>query len=216
MTIAASHAKLLLVTMPSTPGQEDLPGVTREAKTISDTMSGSTVKALVKPEVKTVVDELPSYDIVHFACHGYTDPMSPLRSGLPLCGDEPARPFNKNTRNSTLTVERISSMDTRQSQLAFLSACCTAENASPELMDEVIHLASGFQLTGFPHVIASLWEADDDLAEAMTERFYQNILGSDDVSGHKKIACALHDAVFTARQICDSPLSWATIIHFGP
>lgn len=71
-------------------------------------------------------------------------------------------------------------------------------------------------LTGFPHVIASLWEVDDELSVAMTEIFYKAILDCNGVNGHKRIACALHEAVYTARQICEDPLSWATIVHFGP
>lgn len=42
------------------------------------------------------------------------------------------------------------------SQLAFLSACCTAENTSIILIDENIYLASGSQFAGYPNVIASL------------------------------------------------------------
>lgn len=178
MKLSASHSKLLLVTMPHTPGQNPLPGVKKEAEIIQETLRDHiAVKLLEMPAVKTVLDDIPSYDVTHFACHGYADPTSPFRSGLLLCGDEPGKDIDTNIRNSTLTVERMSSMDTRESQLAFLSACCTAsENASSALIDEGIHLASAFQLSGFPHVIASLWEASDEFSVAVTERFYQNIL----------------------------------------
>lgn len=84
------------------------------------------------------------------------------------------------------------------------------------LIDEGIHLASAFQLSGFPHVIASLWEASDELSMAVTERFYQNILELNGVDGHEKIARAHDDAVMAARQFCNDPLAWATFVHFGP
>ena len=162
------------------------------------------------------MDDLPLYNSVHFACHGFAHPQSPFRSGLLLLGDEPEKAFNDNTRNSTFTVDAVSSINTKRSLLAFLSACCTAENASSVLMDEGIHLASGFQLAGYPHVIASLWEANDDLSVTVARRFYQILFDKSEIDGHDRIACALHDAILAARRIDEDPLSWATTIHFGP
>lgn len=83
-------------------------------------------------------------------------------------------------------------------------------------MDEGIHLAGGFQLAGYPHVIASLWEADDDLSVAVAEKFYRILFTESNIVGHERIAYALHDAILAARRIRDDPLSWATTIHFGP
>ena len=188
-------------------------------KSSKSTLQGRTTIKLhksVPPNVDAVVRDLPNFDCVHFACHGSVDPRSPFRSGLLLCGNEPEKDFNENTRDSKLTVEIVSSINTRHSQLAFLSACCTAENASPVLMDEGIHLAGGFQLAGYPHVIASLWEANDALSVAVTDKFYHILFTESKIAGHDRIAYALHDAVLAARQICEDPLSWATTIHFGP
>ena len=203
--------------MPKTPNQSDLSDVEREATVIQNTIEGlMTVKLRELVPTKVVLNDLPHYDAVHFACHGYADSQSPFQSGLLLCGNEPEKGFDKNIRDSILTVETISSINTKRSQLAFLSACCTAENASTMLMDESIHLASGFQLAGYPHVIASLWEADDNLSVAVAEKFYQILFAESNIVGHEKIAYALHDATLAARRICDDPLSWATTIHFGP
>ncbi|MCJ1279675.1 hypothetical protein MMC21_007499 [Puttea exsequens] len=203
--------------MPKTPGQIPLPGVEREAEIIQNTLREIiSVKVHELPPVKDVIEDLPLYNSVHFACHGYSDPQSPFRSGLMLCGVEPEKGFDKNIRNSTLTVDTVSSIDTERSLLAFLSACCTAENASSTLIDEGIHLASGFQLAGYPHVIASLWEADDDLSVAVAGKFYRILFAESEISGHEKIAYALHDAILAARRTCDDPLAWATTIHFGP
>ncbi|KAL2055299.1 hypothetical protein ABVK25_004637 [Lepraria finkii] len=214
----ASSSALLLVAMPKTPGgQPNLPGTEREAEIIQDTLQGLMAVKLHKLQpVDVILKDLPFYNSVHFACHGYADPQSPFQSGLLLCGNEPEKGFNKNTRNSMLTVETISSINTQHSLLAFLSACCTAENASSVLMDEGIHLAGGLQLAGYPHVIASLWEANDALSVAVAEKFYRIVFAESEIVGHDKIAYALHDAVLAARRICDDPLSWATTIHFGP
>ena len=84
------------------------------------------------------------------------------------------------------------------------------------LMDEGIHLAGGFQLAGYPHVIASLWEADDDLSVEVAKKFYRIVFAESEIVGHERIAYALHDATLAARRISNNPLSWATTIHFGP
>lgn len=172
VALESSSSSLLLVAMPRTPNASDLPGVEREATSIQHIVQESiTVNLRKQPPVKTILGDLPLYNSVHFACHGYADPRSPFRSGLLLCGNEPEKDFQKNTRENMLTVETISSINTERSQLAFLSACSTAENASSILMDEGIHLAGGFQLAGYPHVIASLWEANDNLSVEVAKKF---------------------------------------------
>ena len=217
VALESRSSTLLLVAMPRTPSQSPLPGVEREATSIQHTVQGSIAVKLRKlPPVKTILDDLPLYSSVHFACHGYSDPRSPFRSGLLLCGNEPEKDFQENTRESILTVETISSINTERSQLAFLSACCTAENASLVLMDEGIHLAGGFQLAGYPHVIASLWEANDDLSVEIAKKFYRIVFAESEIVGHERIAYALHDATLAARRISNDPLAWATTIHFGP
>ena len=218
VSLEPSSSALLLVAMPKTPGQPDLPGVEKEAQTIQDTLQGliQDVKLHKLQPVDVILKDLPLYNFVHFACHGDADPQSPFRSGLLLCGSEPEKSFHKNTKNSMLTVETVSSINTQRSVLAFLSACCTAENASSALMDEGIHLAGGFQSAGYPHVIASLWEANDALSVAVAAKFYSIVFAESEIVGHDRIAYALHDAVLAAQQICEDPLSWATIIHLGP
>ncbi len=217
VALESRSSALLLVAMPKTPNQNDLPGVGREVTSIEHTVPESiAVKVRKLPPKKVILDDLPLYDSVHFACHGFADPQSPFRSGLLLCGNEPEKSFEKNTRESILTVENISSINTERSQLAFLSACCTAENASMILMDEGIHLAGGFQLAGYPHVIASLWEADDLLSVEVAKKFYQTVFEENKTVGHERIAYALHTAISAARQVSNDPLDWAPTIHFGP
>ena len=216
-TLEPSAFKLLLVTMPKTPNQSGFPGVAKEAQIIQEAAKVlAAVELRESAPVQVVLNDLPLFNAVHFACHGFADPNSPFRGGLLLCGDEPEKNFDENTQNSILTVESISSVNTENSQLAFLSACCTAENASSELMDEGIHLASAFQLAGFPHVIASLWEVTDVLSVTIAEKFYEILFARSNLTGHDKVAYALHDAIQAARRVCDDPLSWATTVHFGP
>ncbi|KAH7114141.1 hypothetical protein B0J13DRAFT_460385, partial [Dactylonectria estremocensis] len=57
-------------------------------------------------------------------------------------------------------------------QIAYLSACSTAENKAARLSDEVIHVVSGFQVAGFPHVVACLWPTGDSECVGVAKRFY--------------------------------------------
>lgn len=49
-------------------------------------------------------------------------------------------------------------MNLPNAQLAYLSACSTAEDKVMKFTVENIHIAAAFQLPGFPHVIGTLWE----------------------------------------------------------
>ena len=62
--------------------------------------------------------------------------------------------------------------------MAYLSACSTAENRARTLLDEVTHLASGFQMAGFPHVAASMWSTEDESCVEMAREFYGRVKDS--------------------------------------
>lgn len=121
-------------------------------------------------------------------------------------------------------------MRPQDAQLAYLSACSTAENLAEELVDEVIHTASSFQLLGFPHVIGTLWEAGNSGAIKIAEEFYgsliENAIGGMDGALSDNVAFSLHKAVQTLRENgtlgvrkISHPrrdvISWAPFIYIG-
>ncbi|KAG1791886.1 uncharacterized protein HD556DRAFT_1214568, partial [Suillus plorans] len=63
-----------------------------------------------------------------------------------------------------------------QAEFAFLSACHTAVG-DEEMPDEVIHLATGIQFSGFKNVVGTLWEVDDAVAKHVVEVFYEYMFG---------------------------------------
>ena len=82
-----------------------------------------------------------------------------------------------------------------------------------------IHIATGFQLAGFPHIIRILWEANDLKAREVATEFYKNLFDSMD-SGRgfddETVAVALHKAVASLREkFKDNPILWAPFIHLG-
>ncbi|RPA91316.1 hypothetical protein L873DRAFT_1819635 [Choiromyces venosus 120613-1] len=160
------NARLLLVSMPITPGASNLPGVSQEVQYISDETDkiGIGTSALSEPTPTAVLNQVADFNFVHFACHGVSD-VNPSDSHLMLLSPDGANA-------AKLRVRDISTLNTQNAHLAYLSACSSARNPSRRLADEVIHLASGFQLAGFSHVLANLWETNDSASSEVARDFY--------------------------------------------
>ena len=154
----------VFVAMPTTPGQKALPNVDAEISAIEQILPKSISRATVRNAEKTeVLQQVKSSDIVHFACHGFSDPSDPSRSCLYL-------------QDSKLFVQDLVSLKCKSAQLAYLSACRAAVNRSETLLDEGIHLAGTFQLAGFTHVIGSLWELSDERLPRGSEKCLQRFV----------------------------------------
>lgn len=96
--------------------------------------------------------------------------------------------------------------------LAFLSACSTARPGAT-LADEVIHLASAFQLAGYRHVIATLWPISDSHTAGIADDLYAAL----ESNGTAGTAAALHTVTRQPRDRCKgTPSVWASYIHTGP
>jgi CHAT domain len=216
---AASANRSLIVAMPTTP---DLPGEGRlryvlaeaallQARLPHPTMLTETAAAHGSPPDRiptkaTVLEHLRGCAIAHFACHGYTDPADPSRSRLLL----------HDHRRDPLTVAALAPLALDHAQLAYLSACSTARMTETRLLDEAIHLASAFQLAGFPHVIGTLWEIDDKIAVTIADTFYASLTDPDGTLDPNRAARALHHA--TCAQRDRQPATaylWASHIHAG-
>ena len=215
----ARTSRSLIVAMPITPGlpgEGRLPYVLAEAALLKarlphpvlliEPSSADASRADQTPTKASVLEQLPDCAIAHFACHCYTDPADPSRSRL-LLHDHQRNP---------LTVAALAPLDLDHAQLAYLSACGTARVSDPRLLDESIHLASAFQLAGFPHVIGTLWEISDAIAVDIADTFYTTLASSDGILNPRHAARALHHATRTLRdQHPDTPHLWAAHIHVG-
>lgn len=212
--LSKSDPRILTVTMPVTPGGDwsELKGAAEEVKEIVELVRGKVLATTLEcPSTAQVLAELPSYDAIHFACHGVSDAKSPSNSSLLLRKDE-------NTIDR-LTVKAISSKNIEHAQIAYLSACSTAENASTALVNESIYIASGFQLAGFSHVLATQWESNDDACRLVATNFYKCLFDgrpSGDEKGHRKVSDSFHRAVKKLRRkYINQPIAWASFIHTG-
>ncbi|MGW2015075.1 CHAT domain-containing protein [Streptomyces sp. NPDC001927] len=193
----------LIVSLADTPGAPSLPGVAQEAELLRRLFPAHRELAGGAATVAAVRDALPAHPWVHFSCHGVSDPNTPSESGLIL-------------HDGRLTVRDAAEQRPREAVLAVLSACSTSQGGFT-LPDESVHLASSFQLAGYPHVIGTLWPVADKVATRLTEELYASLV--DDLARGRPIdpATALHRPVRELRRrLAGAPHLWAAHIHTGP
>ncbi|KAL5525289.1 hypothetical protein ACEPAF_9159 [Sanghuangporus sanghuang] len=147
------------------------------------------------PEV--VLRRLRRVQWVHFVCHGLLD-EEPFKSSLKLSG-------------GNLTLLDIARANLPNAELAFLSACHTAEQHPKAAMDEVLHLSSAMQFCGFRSVIVIYTYLMREL-EVGEVRF-------------KRAAAAARDAALRLKERGDEGLDglrvemkaerWVNLVHIG-
>ena len=216
---AGAAGRALIVAMPVTPGLPgggELPNVPEEVARVRALLPDTVLLAEPgdqyaggspgMPTRANVLEQLPGCPIAHFACHGASDPADPSKSLL-LLHDHDSAP---------LTVASLAPVDLGQAELAYLSACDTALTSTGGLIDEAIHLTTAFQLAGFPHVVGTLWEIDDQLAVTIADNFYTTLRTSPATVDTSQAARALHHAIRAARdELPRTPSLWAAYIHAG-
>ncbi|WP_327722297.1 CHAT domain-containing protein [Streptomyces sp. NBC_00490] len=227
-TLSPAAVRSLIVAMPTTPGLPNhgrLRFVEAEATMVQTRLlapvllrepaptDGFLDPTRSMPTKANVLEHMPECAIVHFACHGASDPTDPSKSHLLL----------HDHRDDPLTVASLAPVVLGRARLAYLSACRTAAIDTSDLLDEAIHLTSAFQLAGFPHVVGTLWEIDDQIAVTIADLFYTD-LQTDSRLDPAQAAHALHSAV---RKVRDghglrapfdrrrAPLLWAAYLHAG-
>lgn len=201
--------RVLVIAMAETPGFPGKLEVESEVTAIVEAVGvvQSKVKILRQPSKGDVLREFPDCTICHFACHAKADPEEPGSSALCLGQD-------------TLEELSVADLDTIKhpdAQIAYLSACSTAEMKVHDLFNENIHLANAFLIAGFPHVIGTLWKADDSAAIEVAGEFYKCLVKGDG-AGDESVAVALHKAVLRLRNSVDNNekiWKWAPFIHLG-
>jgi hypothetical protein len=207
--------KLLAVSQPNTPNLPVLPQSIAEVDKLveavhlaavrSDTCSKEDIMHLDGSDatVNRVSVALDSCSWVHFACHGFQDPVLGMKSAFAL-------------HDGRLELGEIASKRLSNGQFAFLSACHAASGLK-ELPGEAMHLAAGLQFAGFPSVIATMWCIRDDDAPEVADYTYQylfrNGLQGLDPS---EAATALNRAILHLREDPKVTVDqWAPFIHFG-
>src|SRR5205823_6012724 len=158
---------------------------------------------LQSPTKADVLSKIQNCQIVHFTCHGETNPLDPSQSRLML----------QDWQTDPLTVGDIVREKLKTSQLAYLAACYTARNPVEDTLDEGLHLAGACQLAGFSHVVGSLWSIRDDVAVKVAASFYTSLTDGSNYIDISRGAWGLHCAVRGLRdgpRMRDKPILWAS------
>ncbi|KAL4770045.1 CHAT domain-containing protein [Aspergillus nidulans var. acristatus] len=209
----SSRTSIYIAAMPTTPNEQPLPGVKSEVDAIQQACSNIyTVTLQNYPTPEAVLNAMEDTDIIHFACHGSSNPINPSDSHLLLY-----RSCSTTPTVGILTVQQISNRVFSNARIAYLSACSTAHVSASEFTDEAIHLASAFQVAGFAHVIGSLWSVGDATCAQVAGSFYSYLVKHQTgTPSNRLIAEALHTAVLEVRnQGGGDPSAWACFIHHG-
>ncbi|KAL3470016.1 CHAT domain-containing protein [Aspergillus californicus] len=206
--------RLLYVAMPTTPAAKPLPGVNKEEQAIREAIGDTfSFQSLTLPDSETVMQKMKRCEVIHFACHGVSNPVDPSKSCLLLQTN--GKELNDGPIVDKLTVQQISEMHLPGGNIAYLSACSTAENKAHFLADEALHIASAFQAAGFSHVIGTLWPVYDTVSADVASNFYSEIRYATSM-GDKRVAASLHRSLLLVREkLRNRPLAWAGYIHVG-
>lgn len=190
----------LTVAVRDAPGSVALPATVGEAEHLHDAHPGLPLLLGEHATTDAVLAALRESTWAHFACHADADLLVPSRSGIRL-------------HDGILSLSAISGLRLADAELAYLSACSTA-NPGINQADESLHLASAFQLAGFRHVIATLWPIADDMAATTAREIYRHLDGT---SSADNAAHAVRRATLDLRaEYPDRPDMWASLIHNGP
>ncbi|KEP47502.1 aromatic di-alanine and TPR containing protein [Rhizoctonia solani 123E] len=199
------RCKVLAIGQATTPGQNPLPGTTKELALVkTHTHNIVDYSQLMDSQATTtaVLDAMEQHDWVHLACHANQNVRDPIKSGFHLY-------------DGTLDLSAINRRSFKNKGLAFLSACQTA-TGDENLPDEAIHLASGMLMAGYPSVIATMWSVDDRDAPFVADKVYAQLM-KDGTLGNGEAGRALHYAVAGLREkVGEKEFGrWVPYIHVG-
>ena len=114
---------------------------------------------------REVLRQLEGCNVLHFSCHGYSEPGDPMKSGLLMAFGE------------TLTVSDIHKANLSHTRMVTLSACETGL-ISRRMMDEVLGFATAWMGLGVPCVLSAIWSVDDESTSHLMRLFYENLITS--------------------------------------
>uniref|UniRef100_UPI0011774617 CHAT domain-containing protein n=1 Tax=Amycolatopsis kentuckyensis TaxID=218823 RepID=UPI0011774617 len=196
----ATERRQLTVAVRDAPGSTPLPATAGEAEHLHNAHPGLPLLSGEHATTDAVLAALRESTWAHFACHADADLLVPSRSGIRL-------------HDGILSLSSISRLRLADAELAYLSACSTA-NPGITQADESLHLASAFQLAGFRHVIATLWPIADDFAATAAREIYRHLDGTPSADN---AALGVRQATLDLRaEYPERPDLWASLIHNGP
>lgn len=198
---------ILVVSQPSTPGQEELSHASSEVSCIQRRAPGAKVMSDKAGTREAVLGEVAECSWVHLICHGHHDPNQPFSSHFSMY-------------DGSISLLALLEQDLPNAQIAVLSACHSAK-VNKELPDESLHLAAGLMVAGFRSVVATMWALEDEVGPLVMEKFYAEMLPEGgEAKKAEDVAMALKKAVSMKKEGPDElpliPLMQRiNFVHYG-
>ena len=194
--------RMLIVVDPT----ESLPAAVEEAECIDNLLAETCsnlevhVKSGTRLRKLDLLQDLNTYDLVHYAGHAVFDPKAPEQSGWVLPDD-------------VLTASELSRL-AHPPLLVFANACqagaTTRWEYEPLYEGQAFGIGSAFLLAGSQYYIGTFCVIHDAHSAAFAVDFYRHLLQGE------RLGVALAAARHQARQTSDSSgLLWASYMHYG-
>ncbi|MCG8390278.1 MAG: CHAT domain-containing protein, partial [Cytophagales bacterium] len=106
--------------------------------------------------------------VIHLATHAIVNNEDPSRSFIAFFPDKAEE------NNYKLFAHELYNTTMSQTQLAFLSACETAQGKLVS-GEGIMSLSRAFAYAGCPNMITSLWKAEDHTTAFISQRFYHHL-----------------------------------------
>ena len=180
------------------PTKVDLSGAEDEAKIIAEQLPN---KHYIREEatLPRFKNESLGFPLVHLATHGCFQ-----KDGCPGVGLEANTILFANGK--TFNIRDAALLGLENTDLIVLSACQTAMKADSN-GEEIAGVAYLFERAGADAVIASLWNAEDEMTKDIMVKFYQNLQ-----QGMTKVE-ALRQAKLSYKD--ERPFYWSPLILIG-
>ncbi|KAG9121483.1 hypothetical protein FRC07_002552 [Ceratobasidium sp. 392] len=196
--------RVLFVSQPATPPSNPLPYVNQERDGVVAILqqpehmhyTEATVLHDSAGRIADVKSMLPTYQILHLACHGEQNKYDPLESAILLS-------------DGNLTLREVIKIPLPSAELVYLSACQTATGelvdqdsdkgtdiceGDIDSPDESLSLAGGFLFAGYRSAVATMWSINDKDGADVAQSFYKYLM-CQERSFAMGAALALHCAV---------------------
>lgn len=185
------------------PHFEPLPAAEAEARDVARRDDSAVLLTGAAATPSVVIEQMQASRVINIAAHAVLDRRDPSHSAL-LLAASPGDP-------GVLYLSRIADLSIR-AEVVVLAGCRTAavlEETPPSLRS----FAFAFIGAGSRNVVASLWNADDEAARAMSRLFHQHLRAG------ATPALALRETQLTMLRSSDprlrAPLAWSGYQLYG-
>lgn len=145
--------------------------------------------------------------VIHLATHAIVNNEDPSRSFIAFFPDKAEE------NNYKLFAHELYNTTMSQTQLAFLSACETAQGKLVS-GEGIMSLSRAFAYAGCPNMITSLWKAEDHTTAFISQRFYHHLKNGLDFS--KALRQAKIDLLQSPQYAqFHSPSYWSHLVFVG-